>query len=114
MWWLAKLDFEFPEESHLVIPFDEELFVDLCTPTWSKNKRGRIQIQSKEEITKLIGRSTNKGDAFVYWNFVRARRVTAGATALVDATVVAPKLTTPERHAASKASPFAAKRRRTW
>jgi phage terminase large subunit len=74
MWWMMKVDLEDQVESKIVLPYDEELFVDLCTPTWSLNKAGQICIESKDEIKKRLGRSPNKGDACVYWNWVRSRR----------------------------------------
>ena len=51
----------------------QDLFRQLCVPTYTK-KAGRICVQSKEEIVKLLGRSPDKGDACVYGNFVRPRR----------------------------------------
>jgi phage terminase large subunit len=114
MWWQAMIDLRWPEESHLVIPNDPELFIDLCTPKWSKNRRGKIQIQSKDEIKKLLGRSTNKGDAFVYWNWVRTGRVTIAATASQDALPAPAKIPQEARQAARQASPYAAQRKRTW
>jgi hypothetical protein len=34
---------------------------------------GVIKVESKEEIKKRLGRSPNKGDAVIYWNWVRRR-----------------------------------------
>jgi hypothetical protein len=69
MWWLMMLDLRQPE-SHLVLPYDKELFTDLCSPTW-ETRAGKICVESKEAIKARLGRSPNKGDAVVYWNFVR-------------------------------------------
>jgi hypothetical protein len=41
------------------------LLVDLCAPQWKLAVRG-IQIESKEDLIKRIGRSPDKGDAVVY------------------------------------------------
>ena len=49
---------------------DEELIAELTTPKW-EIKSGKIAIESKEEIKKRLGRSPNKADAVVYWNWVR-------------------------------------------
>lgn len=118
MWWMAMLDLQFPEESGIQIPEDEELWVDLCTPRWSKNKRLKIQIQSKDEIKTMLGRSPNKGDAFVYWNWVRAGRVVEAAAAGHDSPkeerMPLAKMPAPMRAEAFKSSPFAAQRKRTW
>jgi hypothetical protein len=74
MWWMAKIDLEYQDESRIVIPYDEELFADLCSASWQLNKTGEICFESKDEIKKKLGRSPNRGDSFVYWNWVRSRR----------------------------------------
>jgi len=51
---------------------DEELFNDLTAVTW-KTQGGKIIVESKEDIKKRLGHSPNKGDAAVYWNWVRPR-----------------------------------------
>lgn len=51
-------------------PQDEELFADLITPKWF-TRNGKIVVESKEDIRKRLGHSPNKGDAVVYWNWVR-------------------------------------------
>ncbi len=51
---------------------DVELFSDLTTPMF-KTVNGVIKVESKEEIRKRLGRSPNKGDAVIYWNWVRRR-----------------------------------------
>lgn len=75
MWWQARVDLE--KGNIIIMEYDEELFMDLLTPTW-KTKGGKIWVESKEEFKKRLGRSPDKGDAFVYWNWVRVQR--AGAT----------------------------------
>lgn len=113
MWWQARIDLQFREDSGLHIPDDPELFVDLCTPRWTKNKKGKILIESKEEIKKRIRRSPNKGDAFVYWNWVRARRVGVGVAVAASVTTqedAGPR--TIERWV--RTSTFHAERRRKW
>ncbi len=58
----------------IALPPDEELAMDLITPTY-KTKNGKIIVESKEDLSaRLPGRrSPNKGDAAGYWNFVRPR-----------------------------------------
>lgn len=70
MHWLARLDLE---HGHVCLPDDPELISDLCTPTWTP-RAGKITVQKKEELRKLLGRSPNKGDAWVMWNWVRQIR----------------------------------------
>jgi phage terminase large subunit len=71
MYWQMRLDLE---RADLALPNDDELIEDLTTPKWL-TKNGKICVESKEEIKKRIGRSPNKGDAAVYWNWVRNRDV---------------------------------------
>ena len=53
----------------LILPDDEELLGDLCTP--EKNPVGgdalRFRLQPKQEIADKLGRSPDKGDSAVYW-----------------------------------------------
>lgn len=52
-----------PSSGHeIALPFDRQLKVDLCAPRFKILKNG-IQIESKEDIKKRIGRSPDKGDA---------------------------------------------------
>jgi len=51
----------------LCLPPDSELLADLTAPRWSLQS-GRIKIESKEDIQKRIGRSTDCGDAVVLAN----------------------------------------------
>ena len=56
------------------VPDDPEVTTDLITPQW-KTVNGRIAVERKEDLKKRLpeGRSPNKGDAVVYWNWVRYR-----------------------------------------
>jgi hypothetical protein len=68
MWWQARLDMQ---HGTVAIAFeDPELEEDLLCPTWT-TKNGKICVEAKEEIKKRIGRSPDKGDAWVYWNWIR-------------------------------------------
>jgi phage terminase large subunit len=69
MWWQMRMDLQ---HGRIALPDDRELFADLCTPTWEP-KNGVIQVESKEAISKRLGRSPDKGDAAVYGNWVRQR-----------------------------------------
>lgn len=69
MYWTTRMDLQ---HGRVGIPDDEELFQDLCAPKWW-TRNGVICVESKEEIRKRLGRSTDKGDAFVVGNWVRRR-----------------------------------------
>ncbi len=72
MHWQMRLDLQ---HDLLALRPDPELLQDLLTPTW-ETKRGMVLVEAKEEISERLPnkRSPNKGDAAVYWNWVRFRR----------------------------------------
>lgn len=75
MWWQARKDLMTQDEAiWLAIPNDPELFQDLTAPMWW-SKSGKVVIESKADFKKRLGRSPDKGDAFVYWNWVRCREI---------------------------------------
>lgn len=67
MWWQMREDLR---TSKIVLPNDEELFIDLTTPMWY-TRNGKICVEAKDDLRHRIGRSTDKGDAAVYWNWIR-------------------------------------------
>lgn len=69
MWWHLAMDLQ---AGRVALPPDEELHADLKAPTW-KTKLGKIVLEEKDEIKKRLGRSPDKGDAVVMWNWVRFR-----------------------------------------
>jgi hypothetical protein len=68
-WWTMReaLDPEPPNTApqNIALPPDAELRSDLCAPRWKLTVRG-IQVESKDEIIKRIGRSPDRGDSCVY------------------------------------------------
>jgi hypothetical protein len=44
-------------------PLDEDLAAELCDIQWKPNSKGKIQIESKEDIKKRVGRSPDNADA---------------------------------------------------
>ena len=71
MWWQMRDDLQ---HGRIALPDDPDLFNDLTAVRW-KTQGGKIVVESKEDIAspKRLGRSPNKGDAAVYWNWVRSR-----------------------------------------
>lgn len=51
-----------PEETRLALPPDAELAADLVAPRYQLQAAG-VQVESKDEIRKRLGRSTDAGDA---------------------------------------------------
>jgi len=70
IWWQMREDLRLGE---IALPNDQVLITDLIAPKWSV-RNGNIIVESKDEIKKRLGRSPNKGDAAVYWNWVRKER----------------------------------------
>jgi hypothetical protein len=73
-----------PRTSTICLPEDSKLKIDLCAPRWKvappiagakghvlDRPKGRIQVESKDEIKKRIGRSTDRGDAVIYASLPR-------------------------------------------
>jgi hypothetical protein len=68
-WWNLRelLD---PDSGHdVALPPDDLLTGDLTAPHWRVMAGGRVQVESKEQIIKRLGRSTDDGDAVVmaFW-----------------------------------------------
>ena len=65
-WWRLREALDPGQEggSFVALPPDPILLGDLAAPRWELKTRG-IQIESKDEIRKRLGRSTDKGDAVV-------------------------------------------------
>ena len=63
-WWKFREALDPAYGSGLALPPDPQLRADLTSPTWKLTPRG-IQIESKDEIRKRLGRSPDRGDAVV-------------------------------------------------
>lgn len=64
-WWGAREALDPSSGQSIALPPDPELKSDLCAPRWKLTARG-IQVESKDDIIKRIGRSPDKGDSCVY------------------------------------------------
>ena len=65
-WWWAMREALDPEYGEgLALAPDRALLADLVAPRWKLSARG-IAVESKEDIIKRLGRSTDRGDAAVY------------------------------------------------
>lgn len=56
------------------LPEDDELLADLACMTYRFDSKGRIQVESKEDIKKRLGRSPDRGDAVVLATCVQNRK----------------------------------------
>jgi len=68
-WWGLREQLDPSAGSDLCLPDDEMLLGDLSAPQWTVTSGGKIAVESKDEIEKRLGRSTDDGDACVqsYW-----------------------------------------------
>ena len=68
-WWLLRELLDPSRGSDLALPVDDLLLGDLTAPKWKVLSGGKIQVESKDDIRKRIGRSTDDGDAVVqsFW-----------------------------------------------
>lgn len=64
-WWNMREILDPANQHAIALPPDDELTGDLTAPHWRVLSGGNILIESKEDIRKRIGRSTNMGDAVV-------------------------------------------------
>lgn len=69
MWWNLREMLDPDGGGQIALPPDDRLTGDLTTPKWRVMSGGKIQIESKDEIRKRLGRSTDDGDAvaMAYW-----------------------------------------------
>jgi hypothetical protein len=68
-WWHLREMLD-PASSHqIALPPDDLLTGDVTAPHWRMTSSGKIQVESKEEIKKRLGRSPDDGDAAVmaFW-----------------------------------------------
>lgn len=68
-WWNLREMLDPDSGLAVALPPDDLLTGDLTAPTWAVMSGGRIQVESKKDIKKRLGRSTDDGDAVVmaFW-----------------------------------------------
>lgn len=69
VWWHMRQLLDPSRGEDIVIPDDEDLAADLISPRWSIMIGAKIYVESKDEIKKRIGRSTDVADAVImaFW-----------------------------------------------
>ena len=65
VWWAMREYLDPANRSRIALPPDDMLIGDLAAPKWRTNSRGLIQVESKDDIRKRLGRSTDHGDAVI-------------------------------------------------
>lgn len=64
-WWNMRELLDPANGEDIALPPDDELIGDLTAPHWKVTSAGKIQVESKDEIRKRLGRSTDIGDPVV-------------------------------------------------
>jgi hypothetical protein len=64
-WWHMRELLDPSLDAVVGLPDDDALIGDLCAPTWWINSSGKVQIESKDDIRKRLGRSTDAADAVI-------------------------------------------------
>jgi hypothetical protein len=64
-WWHLRDLLDPAYGAELALPDDDLLTGDLTAPHWKVTSKGKIQIESKDDIRKRLGRSPDDGDAVV-------------------------------------------------
>jgi hypothetical protein len=69
MWWNMRQLLDPTYNSDVALPPLEGLILDLSTPKWEMMKDATVKLESKDNIEKRIGRSTDYGDAvcLAFW-----------------------------------------------
>ncbi len=62
-YWKLREALDLSGDPDICLPDDEMLLGDLTAPQWAVTSAGRIQVESKDDIRKRLGRSTDDGDA---------------------------------------------------
>ncbi len=64
-WWNLRELLDPSRDPELALPPDDELLGDVTAVHWRVVSGGKIQVESKDDIKKRIGRSTDRGDGVV-------------------------------------------------
>lgn len=69
MWWMMREDLR--KGNIAILQENQDLIEELTTPKYEIRSGKKVKVESKKDIKKRIGRSTDISDAFVYANFMR-------------------------------------------
>jgi hypothetical protein len=69
-WWNMREMLDPANEFDIALPPDERLIGDLTAPKFRVMSGGNLQVESKDDIKKRLGRSTDAGDAVIqsFWD----------------------------------------------
>jgi hypothetical protein len=99
-WWNMREMLDPSRGFEIMLPDSETLIADLTTPRWTprSGRPAKIQIESKDDIKKRLGRSTDEADAVVqsFWIDSEASEFYTQATGAVSWWQNQPSEETPE------------------
>ncbi len=78
IFWLFRELLDPQNNPTVMLPPDNQLLQDLCAPTYMIRTGNKIQIESKDQIKKRIGRSTDRADAVLYASIITPLRYEGG------------------------------------
>lgn len=64
LWWQIREQLDPLNDTGIALPPDPQLLADLCAPKWSMQGM-RVQVESREDIVKRIGRSPDSASAVI-------------------------------------------------
>jgi len=64
-WWAMREVLDLANDPQTALPPDDDLTGELTAPKWRPTSGGRIQVESKDDVRKRLGRSTDKADAVI-------------------------------------------------
>ncbi|HUS09231.1 MAG TPA: hypothetical protein VMZ30_02105 [Pyrinomonadaceae bacterium] len=73
-WWNMRELLDPANGEDVALPPDDELIGDLASPHWKVTSSGKVQIESKDDLRKRLGRSTDTADAVVMIFFEQPKR----------------------------------------
>lgn len=76
MWWNGRMKLEAGEIDLTEAQDFHSLLAEMTAPKWSLNERGRIKLESKDEVRDRIGRSPDHADALLLAFYDRLGHVT--------------------------------------
>ena len=78
-WWNMRELLDPESGANVMLPPNDNLIGDLCAPTWGVTSSGKIKLESKDDIKKRIGRSTDHGDTVVqaFWKGEAGKNLTS-------------------------------------
>jgi hypothetical protein len=65
LWWRMREALNPTNPLQIDLPPDRMLLADLCAPKWEERAGGIIYVQSRDEIVATIGRSPDRGTAYI-------------------------------------------------